>query len=410
MAEFNKHTQWQTYLITPKAPLVFRTARPFGASSSKTDITFPLPSSAAGLMRAQLIENDVFKLTDIDASQKQLNLSDADKQQIEAIAVKGVFLVKKANNKITFLVPKPDNAVYMDAGQQGTQRKINMIRCLPKPYEAGCFSDLPDRLLPVMMTEEQKGKPVTGAEFWVWEDFCAWQKGQALEFEEVNQRGVKTLCYETRLHAGINDETLAADDGLLFTTIGFDFGRSLASQQETEHNSDLALVCSMAGDDASNISDGLVRFGGEGRLSWLQKTAQVLPDCDDDLPQQIAQQGGFCLTLLTPALFSTGVLPGFIDKETMEGYLPHTSIKVRLVAMCNKRWQAVSGWDLQRHKPKAMRKAVPAGAMYWFTLLEQGDKFNEEMKQLWLSPISDNLQDQRDGFGVAVLHPWQSVI
>ena len=67
------------------------------------------------------------------------------------------------------------------------------------------------------------------------------------------------------------------------------------------------------------------------------------------------------------------------------------------------RWQALSGWDLMARKPRAVRRLVPAGAVYWFEIV-QGDA--EAIARLWLAPLADREQDRLDGFGLALPGLW----
>ena len=48
--------QSQSYLIDSLAPLVFRSGRPFGSQVGQEDVNFPMPSSAAGLVRTQYLQ------------------------------------------------------------------------------------------------------------------------------------------------------------------------------------------------------------------------------------------------------------------------------------------------------------------------------------------------------------------
>lgn len=57
-------TSMTNYLIEPLAPLVFRSGKPFGSQASAADVIFPLPSAAAGLIRATSI------------NQKQVNIDE----------------------------------------------------------------------------------------------------------------------------------------------------------------------------------------------------------------------------------------------------------------------------------------------------------------------------------------------
>ena len=124
------------------------------------------------------------------------------------------------------------------------------------------------------------------------------------------------------------------------------------------------------------------------------------------MAKDIQGQKGLRLTLCTPAIFAKGFLPAWLDEKTLIGTLPSTSISVRLRAAAIERWLPVSGWDLQQYAPKAMRKAVAAGAVYWFELLSENA---DGIEALAFSSISDHPQDQKDGFGIVNIAPWQAV-
>ena len=61
---------------------------------------------------------------------------------------------------------------------------------------------------------------------------------------------------------------------------------------------------------------------------------------------------------------------------------------------------------MQEHSPKAMRKAVAAGAIYWFEIIS-GDP--QELTELMMQSVSDDQQDQHDGFGIVSIAPWEKI-
>ena len=113
------------------------------------------------------------------------------------------------------------------------------------------------------------------------------------------------------------------------------------------------------------------------------------------------------MILASPAIFAQGWKPGWLDHD-LTGQPPGSpdNTKVRLVAACVGRWQAISGWSLEKGTagPKAVRRAVPARSVYCFEILE-GD-IAAIAEKLWLHPVSDNEQDRRDGFGLALWGKW----
>ena len=82
----------------------------------------------------------------------------------------------------------------------------------------------------------------------------------------------------------------------------------------------------------------------------------------------------------------------------------HVGINRISHAAAVERWQGISGWDLKRWQPKPARKAVATGATYWFEIL--GSPPAAWVQDLWLTPLSDDVQDRRDGYGLALPGPW----
>jgi hypothetical protein len=385
-----------SYFLDALAPLVFRSGKPFGAQSDTDDIQFPLPSAAAGLVRTQIMRQSGCDW-DGKTQGNRAKLSDAQVGELRQIAVQGAFLAKQdISDDLRILLPKPANALYLKNKETD---KTELVRLAPQAFGSDMAADFPHAdLLPVQIQSPIKGKPQSGATYWDLADLLAWQNGGKLVFEDINKRGAQSLPIETRTHVGINRETLAAEDGRLFQTAAYDFAESARKHHQGWESHRYGFVIRTAADLQDN---GVVRFGGEGRLSRLNKIS------DDVFKQpEYAYTNGLTLTLLTPALFEKGWLPGWLDSQTLTGTFPHTNLQVKLRAAAIDRWLPVSGWDLQQHAPKAMRKAVSAGAVYWFEI-QSGNPV--ELPQAQWQAFSDNGQDRRDGFGIGLIGPWQSI-
>ena len=384
------------YLIEPLAPLVFRSGKPFSGQSGADGANFPLPSSMAGMLRT------------VTADQNNQPFSDSLKQQ----AVYGPLLVRYKDEKtLDVLVPKPADAVYF----KNSADKTELVRLNPLAFEKGCESDLPNALLPVQMEQKIKGKPATGAQYWTLKDLIEWQY-KKLAFTDIEAHGLSTLPTEQRTHVALNDTSLASDDGRLFQTAGLDFQSSLLSKTASNNALSQQRFGFIAQTNAA-LKNDLVILGGERRLSRLIKLdKQYALPTNLKLTQEINTKKGLKITLLTPAIFEKGYLPQWIDADSLTGIcplLPNVTLTLRAVAI--DRWLPVSGWALSykdqdgqiKQKPKAMRKAVAAGAVYWFTVEGNIPKNLHEL--LWLKPLSDDTQDQKDGFGLMLPAAWQAV-
>ena len=369
------------YLIEALAPLVFRSGKPFGSQAGADGAAFPLPSSLAGLVRT------------LYADQHKQSFSN----ELRQIAVAGPLLARREEDgRIVPLLPKPADALYL---KDGINTLVMRLAPAPLPQGAGC--DLPKALLPVQMIGHLDGKTVAGPQFWPLDRLVAWSAGAEQDFRQLEAEGLLSLVAEERTHVALDSLTHASDDGHLFQTGGID----LAAYRGKDHWQQHDLV--FLGRGEVELVSTLATFGGERRLSRLHPAGSgQWPAQPHELEAQTRAAKGLRLTLSSPAIFSAGHLPGWLDAQSLTGTPPSCpGTLLRLKAAAIERWLPVSGWDLASHKPRAMRKAVAPGAVYWFELL--GDPPAGFMDHLWLHPISDNPQDRQDGFGLALPAAWQ---
>jgi CRISPR-associated protein Cmr3 len=127
------------------------------------------------------------------------------------------------------------------------------------------------------------------------------------------------------------------------------------------------------------------------------------------------------MVLVSPGVFEGGWRPGWLTNtssgwETPNGLPNCPSLRLRLVGVCNRRWQAVSGYSLEEGRvgPKAVRRLTPAGAVFFFEILSGKAA---DLAALWLQPVGDvtsrshggktyQYDDGSDGFGLAVWGVW----
>ena len=88
-----------------------------------------------------------------------------------------------------------------------------------------------------------------------------------------------------------------------------------------------------------------------------------------------------------------------------------SGVAVELQGVAINRTQVVSGWDFDRTKsqhgqPKATRRLAPAGSVYFLKLTGTEQQVEGWCDQVWLQCVSDDPQDNRDGFGLVLLGAW----
>lgn len=373
----------QEYMLQPKAPLVFRSGKPF-QPGVRDEAQYPSPAAWAGLMRTQYMEQRGWR--DLDHAQQRALL---------ALPAHGVLLARRTAGGLTVFVPKPADAVCL-------QNHAQFLRLLPAVMDKGSGSDLPAGLSPVGMEKSVFDKPRSCPAYWSLEDYVAWAQGETLKPDP----NVGLPLADARTHVEIDPARFTAADGQLFRTEALDFGvqrKTMADaadnpQSQPPDDGDWVLL----GRGPAGLPAGLVVFGGERRLSYLTPNAGASLTLPQAFEQSVANAGGLAVTLASPALFRDGWKPGWLD-DRLEGELPsQPDLRVKLVAAKIDRWHAVSGWDLHLRKPKPTRRAVAAGATYWFRILSG----RPDPAALWLSPISDSAQDRNDGFGLALVRPW----
>jgi CRISPR-associated protein Cmr3 len=144
-------------------------------------------------------------------------------------------------------------------------------------------------------------------------------------------------------------------------------------------------------------------LGGERRLVHWRATADDPWSCPEAVRGALKQSGQVRMILATPAIFSGGWRPGWL-KEGLIGRPPGGGPTLRLVGLTIQRWRAVSGWSLaQPRGPKPVKRYVPAGGAYFFEVVEGSAV---DLAESWLQPVSDDKQDRRDGFGLALWGTW----
>lgn len=374
----------KTYQLEPQAPLVFRSGKPFG-EGSRDGANFPWPSSLAGLMRT----------VHWDATNPSAPPEKEAAKALLKLASAGPLLARRERGNLTPMFPKPADALYLLKDEKKNQEKA-VFRLLPGTHEADCGSDLPHGLHPIVAEAcAPKAKPQDGPEYWTLEQLLAWRRGDKVEFAALEQQGYSR---ETRTHVAINRTTFAADPGRLFQTEGLDFSPRRHPEGKGYDKFDWVFLARSTVD----VEPQMVTFGGERRLSWLQRIPAQDPLALPEAHRKALQASRkISLTLVTPALFGAGWQPGWKDGEVPG--VP--GLQLKLVAAAVERWQGISGWDLLNKQAKAARKAVAAGATYWFEII--GEPPADWAEKLWLIPISDEAQDRRDGFGLVIPGIWK---
>jgi len=372
--------------VTPRDPFIARDGRPFGAGNRMRPVEWLYPSVLAGSLRTLI------------GKQAGIEFEEADTAALRNIAIAGP--LPMGADGLYFPAPK-------DAVLRSDPREVIPLR--PRtPGGGGC--DLPEGLVPVQTPEglTEEFKPATMPAFWSAAVMASWlANSKGMNFPAPSEQWRSDPRFlapvsESRVHTAILAGTGAAEESMLYHTAGLVLpeGVTLAARVECENG---------FADHLTNL-DAMHPLGGERRMMRWRLGGADFWKFSDGLMSLPEKPQRLRLILCTAAIFAHGWRPGWLNKE-LEGAPAGGGVTLRLVGACVDRWRPISGWSLEPLKatgkpgPKKVRRAVPAGSVYFFEVMN-GDvaKFIQEF---WLRPVSDDPQDQRDGFGLALWGIWE---
>lgn len=403
----------QTWLIEPRDPLIVRDGRPFSADiagARATSLDFPFPSTTTGGVRTrQGLASGGF------ANRPPEEVQELIRQLKDEIAVSGPLLVElNGEGEIAdWLLPAPADALWcnLDDGAGGVRKdRARLIRLAPLALPSKALTNLPDDDLHPVGVWQLSGKPFDKPpRYWTSAKFKDWlADAQGNNDAALAEYGHDGPPKDTRTHVAIEPATQTASEGALYQTRGLEFTHQAEAPKVGGQRLALAVWTT-----ADKLTPALIPFSGERRLThWRQSDKSIetdFVDCKKSVIEKIkqAQDGDryFCrLLLLTPAHFTNGYRPDWLLKAQ-----PGLAVTLKGVAI--NRAQVVSGWDFDRSKhkhgqPKATKRLAPAGSVYFLQLTGTEQQVEEWFKQVWLKCVSDDLQDNRDGFGLALLGAW----
>lgn len=393
------------WIIEPRDPLIVRDGRPFGADpgARATSLPFPFPSTIAGGLRhkAGMQPDGTFR-------------SDLA-EQVKTVAVRGPLLValKQDRDDIAeWFAPAPSDALLLGETASDGTPSLHIKQLVPLALPPGAHTSLSDNLAPVGMPKRISNKPSAQApRFWRWNHFEQWLSAPA-DQSAPPDLGLQGLTFDTRTHVSIRPQTQTAEEGLLFQTRGLEFA-ARAHRGHPTHALDtyrLALASFCEQDVFHHFRGGFAPLGGERRLMRWFPLPTTEPLLAPSLVQAIVTARACRIVLLTPACFTEGYRPTWL-------FQPVSGVTPQLIGAAVPRAQVVSGWDmaadngrdaqgrlLPKGKPKPTRRLAPAGSVYFVRFGEQDDPLAIErwVSNVWMACISDDAQDRRDGFGLAV--------
>jgi CRISPR-associated protein Cmr3 len=389
------------FQLTARDPIIARDGRPFGAGQGNRmrGLSWPLPSVVAGSFRTALVK-----------AHPDLDFAGDMPQQLMAIEVAGAF----PSTGQELYLPAPNDCLW-------DEKTGKVFRVKPVPLGDGEGVDFPLLGLdPVRLTHEQakddfKAKPVPA--WWPRRKYEEWLTTTNVDFSSdwFDETFLNAGVQETRDHVCLDADTGAAVEGQIFATAGLNVTHLPRYRVDREDGklpfdkrfAPITLSARVRLEDAKlgHLEELTWHpLGGERRIvHWQCSDASNLWTCPDKVKSALGAATRIRMVLATPAVFEKSWKPGWLT-HGLEGTPPGAGVKLRLVGVSTGRWKAVSGWSLAPPRgPKAIRRMVPAGSVYFFEKVEADAG---RLADYWLQPVSDDNQECRDGFGLAVWGIW----
>ena len=399
--------------LVPRDGMFFKDGRGWFTSESNhgRSLAWPFPTTVLGALRTAYGR----------AREQQTGtpIARADWPRVTADVILGPVLALRRPFGAGFAAghrmwPVPADALYLE-GRTEVERLDPRRPPLPPEVQTLGRDDDPAREALWRPTLDDAAKPLVPPAFWPDADFAAWLAGHGIAVRPEAERRSHALPRRTLGHVGIDGRTGTARDGALFAEECLETLTGGASDRQEWA---LGLAAALPSVPAGLLSRPFT-LGGQGRLARPEPLdAALFEPPPEVLAAFRAGPRGIRVVVVSPAGQPAGWLPRGLGRvpvaggpepaEEYRGALPGVSGEVVLRAAFVPRAVHVSGWDMAarggRGAPKATRRLVPAGAVYFFEKTS-GAAFDEsEGRALWLTALGDGADE---GLSRVVAGVWR---
>ncbi|MDD4180904.1 MAG: type III-B CRISPR module-associated Cmr3 family protein [Victivallaceae bacterium] len=414
--------------IHPRDVLYFRDGRPIGSSAEGSGAMWPSPSLFHSALLSALHGELGNNIKQWESSHEHLTEKELKRQKDgRGLKVRYNFGGLKTwgpfpKNDGNIYVPTPADLLAVDDEQKNdeTIRYTNGVMTPLELPEQG-INNLPK---PLKYSVGSLGKPSKKkpGEWISLNELSKYLDGKPVKPETVTAS--KLYSSEARPGIGIDPKTGTTEKSKFYLDSGadsltsHDFPKTGTTEKSkfysaeylrlTEGTSMVAFAqCTAKKYDGTETdvlkeffrpaSQASFLFGGQRGVAYLECNRKK-----NNFPDATVKNIQLKWVLLTPAYFSAGWLPGWVDQNNGNVLLKENkqkSVNAQLVAALVAKPTAISGWSVASGKPKATRLLVPAGSVYYFKCANVEDA-ERLCRILHGKTKSDMLGEQGFGFGV----------
>jgi len=384
------------FFIRPFDTLFFRDARPFvaGEDNLAQSLFPPAPSVTYGALRtASLIHAGVDLIKFKEGNAENVAAAAGNNTGLGTLYLIGPIPARRRAGTVELLFLSPLNLVYKDES-----RAHNLEFLLPDLSANNSHTNLPLTLNFCMANEK------------VAYTDCYLSFDQALALCAGNVPNKKEDLikredfWKLDHRVGIaRTKARTAEEGMLYSSCHIQIDNH---PRNIDQEGGLAVKVLEGKDDLPQKS--IIQLGGEKRFCGLEEISLDQPTKFQitKVAKKISETQRFFLWLLSPAVFchrEFAYIPGFINPDTLIGEFD--GHKVKLVGCHVGRAVSIGGWNIADNTPKPMRRAVPAGSIYFFGLNKQISENMAEFVGKWmLHTIPGQMPDyDKQGFGTILI-------
>jgi CRISPR-associated protein Cmr3 len=358
--------------------LFFRDGKPFsmGYDSFAQGVFPPSPSAIYGALRSAYLASDMKRFTALETE------GDTSKNLI----ISGFFYseeIKKWDEeaKNTLFLPMPLDLVKLKEDKEG--KKWFCSEDLLKKNK-DFYSNTKQNYIIHFDENVEGGDRIINIS-----NFLKYLRGETQNLQTKSLH--ELIGSEVKVGNGLKNDTRTTEEGKLYR-LTMNRLEKVTSKLKTTLSIVVETNLSEL-DKRFEKGEFLMKLGAEGKIVKSQGILQ-----ETSFPQSTDLGKYFKLYFSTPIVFENGWLPDVFDLQT--GIGTWNGIKLQLLSAFVGKYISIGGFDLKENKPKKMFKAVPAGSVYYFKVLDESNEKQILEKFDHKNLDSDKIRS-KEGFGFA---------
>jgi len=384
------------YSITTDDMLILRDGRPFGESGvfGGSAVNWPFPQTISGMVRTA---------TGFARSADFFN-TPGNAEKLLDIEISGILPMLETETGLKPLMPTPADMILTEKVAGNYENfVVNTLSFNSIDKRSG--TDLPNRdwLIPSVDLREKPTRKKPFLLHWSFLDSYlkkGIENGSEFTFEEM---GIPEPIRNFRMHNAIDGSTHTTEESRLFANNGFylkTFTR--ANNRSLSGLVNISINFTVTDKDSETNIVGDAYLGGERKRVYISETEAYFPK----FPGYFKEKQYLKIILVTHGDFG-GWCPEWLmpdlDKNTIDWVtIPGTEFCIRLRTACISGWDAVSGWDYVKRKPKPMKKLVRPGSVYIIEV-KNSDESEKIAQFFWGHTLNFmDSESRKNGYGLSM--------